>query len=53
MANGGSDLNSRGARVADAFDNGGSAVQGTATAAARARMRRAAAGQRLRCKQRL
>ena len=45
--------NSRGARAADAGDNGGSVVQGTATTAARARMRRATAGQRLRCKQRL
>ena len=43
-------VNSRGARAADAGDNGGSVVQGTAKAAARARMRRATAGQRLRCK---
>ena len=41
-------VNGRGARAADAGDNGGSVVQGTATAAAR--MRRATAGQRLRCK---
>ena len=46
-------VNGRGARAADAGDNGGSVVQGTATVAARARMRRATAGQRLRCKQRL
>ena len=46
-------VNGRGARAADAGDNGGSVVQGTATAATRARMRRATAGQRLRCKQRL
>ena len=43
-------VNGRGARAADAGDNGGSVVQGTAKAAARARMRRATAGQRLRCK---
>ena len=46
-------MNGHGARAADAGDNGGSVVQGTATAAARARMHRATAGQRLRCKQRL
>ena len=46
-------VNGRGTRAADAGNNGGSVVQGTATAAARARMRRATAGQRLRCKQRL
>ena len=46
-------VNGRGARAADAGDNGGSVVQGTATAAARARMRKATTGQRLRCKQRL
>ena len=33
-------MNGRGARAADAGDNGGSVVQGTATTAARARMRR-------------
>ena len=43
-------MNGRGVRAADAGDNGGSVVQGTATAAARARMRRATVGQRLRCK---
>ena len=46
-------MNGRGTRAADAGDNGGSVVQGTATAGARARMRRATAGQRLRYKQRL
>ena len=46
-------LNGRGARAADACDNGGSVVQGTTTAATRAKMRRATAGQRLRCKQSL
>ena len=46
-------VNGRGARAADVGDNGGSVVQGTATAAAMARMRRATVGQRLRCKQRL
>ena len=45
-------MNGRGARAADAGNNGGSVVQGTTMAAARARMRRATAGQRLRCKQR-
>ena len=35
---------SRRARAADAGDNGGSVVQGIATAAARARMRRATTG---------
>ena len=37
-------VNGRGARATDAGDNGGSVVQGTATAATRARMRRATAG---------
>ena len=46
-------VNGRGARAADAGDNGGSVVLGTATAAARARMRRATAGHRLMCKERL
>ena len=46
-------VNGRGARAVDAGDNGGSVVQGTATTAARARMRRATTGQGLRCKQRL
>ena len=39
-------VNSCGARAANAGDNGGSVVQGTAMAAARARMRRATVGQR-------
>ena len=34
-------MNGRGARAADAGDNGGSVVQGSATIAARPRMRRA------------
>ena len=46
-------VNGRGACAADAGDNGGSVVQGSAMAAARARIRRATAGQKLRCKQRL
>ena len=46
-------VNCRGARAADARDNRGSVVQGSATAVARARIRRVTAGQRLRCKQRL
>ena len=46
-------MNGRGARAGDAGDNGSSVVQGIATETARARMRRATAGQRLRCTQRL
>ena len=45
MANGGSDSRGSGARTADAGYNEGSVVQGTATAVARARMRRATAEQ--------
>ena len=45
MANGGSDSRGSGAHTADAGYNGGSVVQGTATAVAGARMRRATAEQ--------
>ena len=45
MANGGSDRRGSGARTADAGYNGGLVMQGTATAVAGARMRRATAEQ--------
>ena len=45
MANSSSDSRGSSARTADASYNGGSVVQGTATAVARARMRRATAEQ--------